>query len=152
MRSEAGGERGHHPSYLPRTQAAQKRLTHQQGQLRRSVLKQLQAARPKVLRPGAGNAQVNGAKAGQKITLIVAVARILSRLGLALVTTGPAVAVALPFRLQLEKSLPGQLRLPIQISPKPSFDSLRKCWKCSVERRTEFLRSTPVAQNGASTG
>src|SRR5579875_2174257 len=108
---------GYDPAYLPRGNAAQKGLADQQRQLRRPALKFFDCPGKKALAAGPRHAQPDGAKAGHKIPLVIAVA-VLSWLARSpLVAVPNCILIAQPLRFRFQKSLPGKLRLLLQIAP-----------------------------------
>src|SRR5205807_9472505 len=92
----------------------------------------------KALLPGACNAQPDRAEASHKIPLVVAVA-IDSPLAPSPFVPPPAgIAIALPFRLQLEKLLPRLLRLPVHTPPETLFHLPQKMLEMLRDR--DYLR------------
>src|SRR5947209_19746008 len=71
----------------------------------------------KTLLASTRNPQPDGAEAGHKIPPVVAVAIDSPSATPPFVPPPVRIAIALPLRLQLEKPLPGSLRLPAQIAP-----------------------------------
>ena len=100
-------QRGHHPSYLPGRDAAQKGFANQHRDLFRPPLKPFQPAGQKTLLPGARDAQPDGPEAGHEIPLVVAVAINFAPPAPPFIVLRSGKAIALPLGLQLEKSLPG---------------------------------------------
>src|SRR5438094_6022986 len=101
------GQGGHYPPHLPRADPAQKCLPDQQRDLLRPPLKRLQTTGQKTLLASTRNPQPDGAEAGHKIPLVVAVAIDSPSATPPFVPPPARIAIALPLRLQLEKPLPG---------------------------------------------
>src|SRR5437867_10405871 len=101
------GQGGHYPPHLPRADPAQKCLPDQQRDLLRPPLKRLQTTGQKALLASTRNPQPDGAEAGHKIPLVVAVAIDSPSATPPFVPPPARIAIALPLRLQLEKPLPG---------------------------------------------
>src|SRR6266702_4214926 len=101
------GQGGHYPPHLPRADPAQKCLPDQQRDLLRPPLKRLQTTGQKALLASSRNPQPDGAEAGHKIPLVVAVAIDSPSATPPFVPPPARIAIALPLRLQLEKPLPG---------------------------------------------
>jgi len=95
----------------------QKGLANQHRHLRRPALKLVQTGGKEALVPVARNAQPKGAEAGHEVPLAIAVA-IAGRLPRAAFLRLVAhVQIAHPFRLRLQKMLPGQPCRGFQVGP-----------------------------------
>src|SRR5207245_737420 len=92
------------------------------------------SARQKTLSPGTRDTQPDGAEAGHEIPLVVAVAVLPALPGSPFIPSPARETVALPLRLQLEKSLPGQSRLPVQIAPKRLLEVCQEMLEVFVDR------------------
>src|SRR5204863_10055279 len=128
------GQGGHYPPHLPRADPAQKCLPDQQRNLLRPPLKRLQTTGQKALLASTRNPQPDGAEAGHQIPLVVAVAIASPSATPPFVPPPARIAIALPLRLQLEKRLPGCLRLPAQIAPETLFHLRQKRLEMLSER------------------
>src|SRR6266581_2228301 len=82
--------------------------------------------RQKTLLSGTCNAQPDGAEAGHEIPLVITIAINFAPPAPPFVVTRSGKPVALALRLQLEKPLPGQFRLPVQIAPETVFHLRQK--------------------------
>src|SRR3989442_6746703 len=151
------GQRGHHPPHLPGADAPQKRRADQDGHFFRPALKRSQSAGQKALSPSAGNAESNRAEAVHQTPLVVAVAVIAPRARSPFIPPPAGKAVPLPFRLQLEKPLPRQSRLPVQIAPETLFHLSQEVLEVLADRcyfrhgcKSPFLGSAFACQAKAN--
>src|SRR5207302_11051907 len=103
----SAGQGTHYPPHLPRANPAQKSPPDQQQDLLPPPLKRLQTTGQKTLLASTRNPQPDGAEAGHKIPLVVAVAIDSPSATPPFVPPPARIAIALPLRLQLEKPLPG---------------------------------------------
>src|SRR5207245_9773438 len=101
------GQGGHSPPHLAGADPSQKFLPDQQRDLLRPPLKRLQTPGQKTLLASTRNPQPQGAEAGHKIPLVIAVAIDSPSATPPFVPPPARIAIALPLRLQLEKPLPG---------------------------------------------
>src|SRR5438034_69245 len=101
------GQGAHSPPHLPRADPAQKCLPDQQRNLLRPPLKRLQTTGQKALLASTRNPQPDGAEAGHKIPLVVAVAIDSPSATPPFVPPPARIAIELPVRLTLEIPLTG---------------------------------------------
>src|SRR5207244_8217781 len=101
------GQGRHPPPPLPRAHPPQKCPPDQQRDPLPPPLKRLQTTGQKALLASTRNPQPDGAEAGHKIPLVVAVAIDSPSATPPFVPPPARIAIALPLRLQLEKPLPG---------------------------------------------
>jgi hypothetical protein len=126
------------PAYLSRRDPPQKRLPDQQRHFFGPPLKAPQPHGQKTFASGARNAQANRAEASHEIALVIAVAVVPPLPPPTLVRRPTRKAVALPLRLQFEKSLPRMPRLSVQIAPETLFQLGQKMLEMLVDR--DYLR------------
>ena len=127
-------QRSHHAAHLAGRDTAQKGLADQQGQLRSPALELLHPRRKKALAAGAGNAQPNGAEAGHEVPLVVTVAIAARRPLAALVAVEDRKPVPHALRFSLQKLLPSQLGLRLQVAPEALLQVSQKVLELFADR------------------